>query len=646
LLGWSAGASAIEHDIYKGTSRTAVASATKASDEYEGTTSESGWLTYLEPLTQYYWRVDTVTSSGTLTGDIWNFTTGAQLNSINLDLKLHYTLDADDISGSTVFDGSDEPLFDGTIYGATDYPDAQIAEGLNFDGINDYVAIPAMNLNTDTLTISAWIKRNGNQATDACIVFSRAGSTCAGLNFGSNNELEYHWNDSFWGWQSGLFVPDNQWSYVGMVVEPDKTTLYLNGTSSTNFGTHVVEAFDGLTAIGKDITRGDRLYKGQVDDVAIWDRALSPTEMELIYMTGLEGQTFNNRPPEFASNPFSRDDAVEGYSYDGSIAGEASDPDAGDTVVYSKVGGFDWLSVDAEGNLSGIPGDNEVGLSEFIIRAEDGRGGYDEAVLQINVLNTYSGTKGLSDFAGFAEWWLVNGCSYCGGADLTGEGSVGFDDLLIFLDNWMVDLIPVGYWNFDESTGITAADSSIYGRDGTLVNMDDNDWVGGVSGNCLEFDGIDDYVQVTGYKGISGGRSRTCSAWIKTSTTPVNIITWGNTDTTAKWIVRLDVSGALRAEVQGGYIIGSTNLTDDAWHHVAVILEDDGSTNIDEARLYVDGVEEIISLSEPCRVNTSTDNDVMIGTFSTFTRFFEGMIDEVRIYGRALNEEEIGGLMN
>jgi len=54
----------------------------------------------------------------------------------------------------------------------------------------------------------------------------------------------------------------------------------------------------------------------------------------------------------------------------------------------------------------------------------------------------------------------------------------------------------VAHWTFDESSGNTASDFSGNGHDGTLVSMDDSNWVEGKVGNALDFDGTDTYVAV------------------------------------------------------------------------------------------------------------------------------------------------------
>ena len=206
--------------------------------------------------------------------------------------------------------------------------------------------------------------------------------------------------------------------------------------------------------------------------------------------------------------------------------------------------------------------------------------------------------------------------------------------------------IPDGVWSFDDGSGLTASNSSGNGRDGTLVNMDDTDWVQGEAGNgnALEFDGVNDHVVIAGYKGITGSNSRTCSAWIKTSTAVgANIVFWGDPRTNHnRWALYARGGGELAVGIKMGFVIGTTNVCDGDWHHVAAVFANDGTPDIAETRLYVDGVEETISASLSAVPNTLAYSDVLIG--SDGTTYLEGTIDEVHIYDRALTAAEIAAL--
>ena len=104
------------------------------------------------------------------------------------------------------------------------------------------------------------------------------------------------------------------------------------------------------------------------------------------------------------------------------------------------------------------------------------------------------------------------------------------------------------------------------------------------------------------------------------------------------------VAGAIRVEVASGYIVGTTPVWDGQWHHVAAVLADDGSPNVDEVRLYVDGHLEPISAVSSQPVNTSGATNVAIGAYTIAPQYFNGLIDDVRIYERILNAGEIATL--
>ncbi len=150
-----------------------------------------------------------------------------------------------------------------------------------------------------------------------------------------------------------------------------------------------------------------------------------------------------------------------------------------------------------------------------------------------------------------------------------------------------------------------------------------------------------------GTKGVTGLAPRTVAAWIKTSTTG-EVVTWGTASAGEKWVFRVQDTngqdGAIRVEVGGGYIVGKTDVRDDVWHHVAAVLEE-GDSDVSDVKLYVDGVEETpYSAVSPETINTASGADVKIGVFSGSNRYFNGLIDDVRIYNRALSPEESAAL--
>jgi hypothetical protein len=162
-------------------------------------------------------------------------------------------------------------------------------------------------------------------------------------------------------------------------------------------------------------------------------------------------------------------------------------------------------------------------------------------------------------------------------------------------------------------------------------------------GSALQFDGIDDYVEINGYKGITGTNSRTVTAWVKTDINDkyADIISWGSTDNGGRWLLTINPDGALKMAVYGN-TVGTTDVTDGKWHYVAAVFENDGTPNVTDVKLYVDGVKDPISSSVSQTINTGNIENVKIGAFTdSDSRYFDGLIDNVQIWEVALTQEQI-----
>ncbi|MHC4571255.1 MAG: LamG-like jellyroll fold domain-containing protein [Planctomycetota bacterium] len=186
--------------------------------------------------------------------------------------------------------------------------DANRGWTLSFDGNTgwstggDYLVIPPLNFDPPlvTATITAWVKPHphlldskkgvwGQEESFTGLVHSRNASSVAGLSYGSGSgfsydgSLGYVWSDNdsdTWGFETNIFIPDWKWSFLAVVIEPDKATCYIgdpNGTLRTavNPLPHIGEEFDGRTIIAGDENSNLRFFSGQMDDVRIYDAALS-----------------------------------------------------------------------------------------------------------------------------------------------------------------------------------------------------------------------------------------------------------------------------------------------------------------------------------------------------------------------------------
>ena len=219
----------------------------------------------------------------------------------------------------------------------------------------------------------------------------------------------------------------------------------------------------------------------------------------------------------------------------------------------------------------------------------------------------------------------------------------------------------VGWWDFEEGSGLTTVDRSGGGHTGTLgtgATWSTTEFAPVPTGSTasISFDGTDlAHVIMNGYKApeVGGSNSRTLSAWIKSgpgvvpSASNLGIFGYGENAAGDKFNFRTQnqngpIDGNIRVEVNGGYIIGSTVVIDGEWHHVAMTWEDDGTPNVLDVLLYVDGVLEIISASLDEPIHTDTVNGIDLAISDDHgNREWNGWLDEIRIYDEVLTPEVI-----
>lgn len=160
---------------------------------------------------------------------------------------------------------------------------------------NGWVTAPALSLGNQ-VTVTLWLKREATSTTGDLSWPAWLGGGGMHLNLGTaaspEAELRYHWNGGAWDWSSGLFVPPDVWTFAAMVIEPEVATFYMSdGTqllSSSNVVSHapmIVTSPPGFG--GNQPGRADRTYLGQLDETAVFDRALTPAEINGLFQRAL-----------------------------------------------------------------------------------------------------------------------------------------------------------------------------------------------------------------------------------------------------------------------------------------------------------------------------------------------------------------------
>ncbi len=208
----------------------------------------------------------------------------------------------------------------------------------------------------------------------------------------------------------------------------------------------------------------------------------------------------------------------------------------------------------------------------------------------------------------------------------------------------------VAHWTFDDATSTKATDFSGNNNVGTLTNMDPTtDWVAGKRGKALDFDGINDYVTAGGQSSLGvSDQAYSISAWAKISSNENNgnIIVVSATDGGGGWCVPMLVvdNGFFKAISYNGSFFTvqpSTAAEKQLWYHLTTTWD---ATN--GLRLFVNGILASSTAQGTYSASGGT-NIIQLGLDTNCggdTGYFEGQIDDVRVYNRALSVTEVNSL--
>ena len=204
---------------------------------------------------------------------------------------------------------------------------------------------------------------------------------------------------------------------------------------------------------------------------------------------------------------------------------------------------------------------------------------------------------------------------------------------------------PVAHWKLDEGQGNSITDASGNGHDGELVG--NANWVNGQIDKALEFDGANNEVVVSDDDALDGMSQLTIAAWVNSfgqgdSVYP-RILSKGHEHS---WTFLIDANAGNRlrfvATITNGKldITGTTDLTPmfNQYHHYAVVW--DGA----EVVFYINGVETHRAAAAGDAV-VNTDEPVRIGN-SPSGRHFQGIIDDVWLFNKALSVADVGAVMS
>jgi len=283
-----------------------------------------------------------------------------------------------------------------------------------------------------------------------------------------------------------------------------------------------------------------------------------------------------------------------------------------DGVFISYNGGASWNPWN-EGLTNTVAGTNGSNIANTMVLSSDG-------------CYLYFGTTGSGVFRRAIP------CDY--------KCTVDFEELANFANQWLkAEQGLASHWKFDEGGDDTAYDSASDNH-GTLIN--DPVWVAGKVGNwALNFDGLDDYVNVGDKPSLDGNSGFSISAWFKFNDTESIRTIFAKAETSGAYdgyacFVLADntIDCRVYGDSANCRMVGS-QLSPNIWYHVILVYDGDSSQTI-----YINGYEDT---ADSIDVGDIT-NDIAftIGSKLKDGPFypFDGTIDDVRFYNRPLSAED------
>jgi hypothetical protein len=483
-------------------------------------------------------------------------------------------------------------------------PVGQVGKASNFNG-SRYVNFPDYPSYAWTTSLSVTLWCNFTYLSDLPMVmigYDRTGSThwWIGAEASTGRPTFYLYDDTRTG--DGVVGPsainNNSWHFMAATYNASNSSLrlYIDGvlvadSTQTYSNPFTVDSDLGMGAMYRDAA-WKYFYTGLLDEVALYNRALTVSEITQLYTKGLSKGSYclqQTSKPVFISQPELGVQLGETYIYDVEATGL---PDPTYSLIISQPG---MTINDITGIITWNP--VEAGTYNVLVQAMNIAGNTNQA-FSVKVVNP------------------------CINKMLT-------------------------YFTFEEDYGDITFDDA-YFIQGTLYN--DPLWGSGIKGSGLTFDGIDQYMSFSDDQGNYDwpvGKSFTFELWCQSQESLNELqvmLSRGTAASSNWWISTVSSSGNAAfflydAAHNGDGLIGTSSINDGEWHHIVGVRDAATGYNM----LYVDGrleADSVITYSS----SFVSASDVQVANYldgSSHKYFFNGTLDEIAIYERALTSAEI-----
>jgi len=591
-------------------------------------------------------------------------------------------------SGTTTHDQSGHGN-DGVLVGSPAWVAGFHGQGLEFAG-RDWVDCgkgTSLNICGD-ITLAAFVQVNRFSSDDEGLITKGEDGLSWALQVAGDRTLRFVATKSNVVWNSLDTIAPHEWVHVAATYNGLTIRFYINGRPDpTPHPTAMT--FDGVdepVILGCDLSGPDGYFDGRMDDVRIYSRALS--DSEIAAMVGPILQATNPTPIDGATevtSPLLRwvpgQTAARNVVYLGSTPGSlqqvASLP--GSEVLYYHWAGLvpgqryywrvDEVEFDGDTLTGRLWSFTTLGVNacspqpqngsacqptELILRWTAGataafhrvylgkdrtavavaNSTWPEFLAAVQAPQTAYPLKGLVPEATY--FWRIDEVELNGTVH---KGPVwGFTTIPQIVPS---DPDLVAWWTLDEGTGQVAVDWSGHGHHGMIHG---GSWAVGRLGSAIELDGIAGFIEAPGHDVPIGGDVFSMAAWVRPAGLwqDQTVVGWGLEMPNQGNRLELQDQRLCHRFVRNDYQIQVGNVTGD-WIHVALVHMGFGNR-----LFYLNGTSRegqyIGSITAPNVAATAVGIGAIAGSIPD--RFFEGLIDDVRIYRRVLGPQEVAEMVH
>ncbi|MBI4894662.1 MAG: hypothetical protein HY833_02925 [Candidatus Aenigmarchaeota archaeon] len=544
-------------------------------------------------------RTSVTTAEPGLVG-YWNFNEGRGTNIT-------------DSSGN----GNTERLYGGTSWVSNS--SCKFGGCVSFDGSGDYINGTGINFELsgrNSASYSIWVKSPGANSLDTVIMYSgnsEIGFSHAGTAGASDHKIYFGALGS--SVTTNTLFNDNAWHHVVGTYDGTTMRVYVDGieeAATSRTGSFTSNGNYILFAVRHDAAAS---LRGELDEARVYNRALSPSEIRQLYLTGLNQQ----KPGVY----FTKNNATDNEEV---LFATTNFKNVNRTSANSNVGTASNFQIFSNHtNFFGFNYTFNSTMNQNFMFALGTMGRMNTTVF--NPQNNYS------VFSNELIESIAN-------------STMTYYDLF--------DGSLVGWWRFNEGGGTTAYDST--GNNNTATLTSSPTWITNSScknnfGSCISFDGSNDYIEVNNTLALNMTQDFTMEVWFRTTVTSAGTLVSKNIDNNAGYQLLITSGGHVSWLVQGGDNSNyhqrdtSANYADGNWHHaVGVARRTPTGYGKDSMSLYVDGVESTSTDTIVGTINNINCNQTCkfrVGSTSGGSVFFNGMIDNLKAYSRALSQDEI-----